>query len=1119
MECKHCNRTNRLEALFCKWCGSPLAADDSTISILLPDIVALDDIKKELNEIIDVHAKWLEKVKQRGIKTVRNNDMIIMGPSGSGKTTLVKAIAKLYHANGIISSSEPLMLNASTTLSGYIEKINEHIDDLNGKILCIDDFQTLAKVSSQNSIKEVDRLFEVKKLMEETGKSFTLILAGIDDGFSKYLHNNPNVKNNFRYIFHLGNYSLDDLTEICIKLINRDMGMSISVDAQKKLKNVLKKKFLDKDEALNGNGKFARNFVDELFENALKRGDSDVIQPGDIPGEEYVQKTYEEAVKELDNFVGIDAIRDEIKKIGDGIMQARDDGEEYELSNHYLFLGNPGTGKTTIARVFSNVFTALEVLPVGHIIEVDRSQIVSKYIGETAEKVHDLVNKAMGGILFIDEAYTLIKDENDSVGKEAVDTLLKLMEDRRGKFVVIAAGYTNEMRKFTDSNPGLKSRFNKTIYFRDYTPEEMTEIFRKMLCGKKVRYTLSPDADEHLLSYFKGIYGMRSKDFANARTVRNELQKAIERYKSRIENLKSKGKDVTELKYILTRFDIEGDTYVNNQSVETILAELNELIGLENVKKSIKDLKDNLELNRERIERGLLNPENTAQHIVITGNPGTGKTTIAKMLGRIFKAIGLLPTDKVIEKEAKNLKSSYMNDTAKRMDDAVDEAMGGILFIDEAYMLMDVDASGHGDKTGKEAVGALITRMLNDAGKFVLIIAGYPKEINEFIDTANPGFRSRFKTFIHIDDYSVSELVQIFKLKAQKMNLCLTSEAETLLKKKVEKMVLVKNENFGNAREMNNLLDSVRKELDKRLSKKQAEGADLTDKELMTITEADIPYEKLREIDASEVLENLDKLIGLGSVKKEIHSLIRKLNADKKRAEFLGTDTKIMLDHYVFMGNPGTGKTTVAQMMADIFFSMGMLPTNNLVAVERKDLVKGYLGQTAINVNRIVKSALGGVLFIDEAYALVQSDNDSFGMEALNTLLPLLLTYKNKFVCIVAGYTGEMTDFLHRNTGLSSRFTKRIIFEDYSPKELNDIFLLKLRSAGFCITSDAMSKSLKHFENIYNRRDAHFGNAREAGNYFERVKELQGERIGKMDFQSPDFDKSDLIEIISDDIV
>ena len=127
--------------------------------------------------------------------------------------------------------------------------------------------------------------------------------------------------------------------------------------------------------------------------------------------------------------------------------------------------------------------------------------------------------------------------------------------------------------------------------------------------------------------------------------------------------MKLKGKDVTELKYILTRFDIEGDTYVNNQSVETILAELNELIGLENVKKSIKDLKDNLELNRERIERGLLNPENTAQHIVITGNPGTGKTTIAKMLGRIFKAIGLLPTDKVIEKEAKNLKSSYMNDT------------------------------------------------------------------------------------------------------------------------------------------------------------------------------------------------------------------------------------------------------------------------------------------------------------------------------------------------------------------------------------------------------------------------------------------------------------------------
>ena len=229
-------------------------------------------------------------------------------------------------------------------------------------------------------------------------------------------------------------------------------------------------------------------------------------------------------------------------------------------------------------------------------------------------------------------------------------------------------------------------------------------------------------------------------------------------------------------------------------------------------------------------------------------------------------------------------------------------------------------------------------------------------------------------------------------------------------------------------------------------------------------------------------------------------------------------EAKVQLDHYIFTGNPGTGKTTVAQMMADIFFALGMLPTNKLVEVTRKDLVMGYLGQTAINVERVVKSAMGGVLFIDEAYALKQSENDSFGQEAIDTLLPMLLTYKNKFICIAAGYTREMRHWLATNSGLTSRFTETIEFPDYQPDELAEIFLMKARKEKYVLDPDAEQAMRQYFKDLFEHRDQNFGNAREVGNFFNKVKKRLSTRLASLDVLAPDFDDSLLSRIILDDI-
>ena len=224
------------------------------------------------------------------------------------------------------------------------------------------------------------------------------------------------------------------------------------------------------------------------------------------------------------------------------------------MSLHLVFMGNPGTGKTTVARLLSRIYNKIGVLSQGQLVEVDRSGLVGGYVGQTALKVQDVVKSAIGGILFIDEAYSLIsnKDGND-YGQEAIDTLLKAMEDHRDNLIVIVAGYTNLMEDFLESNPGLKSRFNKYLYFKDYTPEELYAIFEKMCKGYK--FNISDEAQEYVKDYFEKRYIHRNENFANGRDVRNFFEKALIRQADRLSN---KGNNLTDEELSeLTLSDVE----------------------------------------------------------------------------------------------------------------------------------------------------------------------------------------------------------------------------------------------------------------------------------------------------------------------------------------------------------------------------------------------------------------------------------------------------------------------------------------------------------------------------------------------------------------------------------
>ena len=248
---------------------------------------------------------------------------------------------------------------------------------------------------------------------------------------------------------------------------------------------------------------------------------------------------------QLEGLVGLEGVKREVAKLTN-LMQINADRAAQGLPTgkttlHLVFAGNPGTGKTTVARLVGAIFHEIGALSKGHVVEVSRSDLVGQHIGHTAPKTHEKVMEALGGVLFIDEAYSLASGGENDFGREAIETLLKAMEDHRDDLVVIVAGYDEPMEKFINSNPGLQSRFNKYLYFPDYNGEELMAMFR-MRC-KKNGYRLTEEAETYAKEFFEDMYKNRDDNFGNGRDVRNRFEDIISRQANRLAAMEAPTKD------------------------------------------------------------------------------------------------------------------------------------------------------------------------------------------------------------------------------------------------------------------------------------------------------------------------------------------------------------------------------------------------------------------------------------------------------------------------------------------------------------------------------------------------------------------------------------------------
>ena len=796
----------------------------------------------------------------------------------------------------------------------------------------------------------------------------------------------------------------------------------------------------------------------------------------------------------LDKLVGLDHVKQQLKMIVDtyAFLRSRKDIAQVRISVNAIVIGETGTGKTALAEILRDYFYQNKIIDKPKLTMVDAVDY-QRFV----DKWDDNIKKAKNGILFFDNVQKLLPDKYSNQ-VNPLDKLFVEMDKWDDNPVVIISGLPKGLDDFLESNPAVANRFKYT--FRLPTPNfnELTDICKLSL---KTRYGIAdftPEADDQLKRYFKYQIKIKDETFGNAHLAMKTAEDIFTQFISR-------GAQAT----IVEKGDIKG--YVpEERSVEDILKDLDKYIGMDEVKSAVREIAYAVKNSVERAERGLGEQEKMSMHIILTGNPGTGKTTIARKLGEILAAIGYLDSGHVVEVDRAKMVSPYQGETPKVVDRLCDKAMGGILFVDEAYTLAPVSQTGDRDNQGAQALEKLMKRMEDDRGKFVVIAAGYRTEMDNLF-RVNPGFRSRFNYFLNIEDYTPEQLYQIMLVFAKEKKYLFSEQAEALAKKMITELYNSRDKDFANGRTMRSLFDQICKKQAQRL---QGESISMmSNEELMTIEDQDIPYEAPQAVDYSECLKKLDGLVGLGGVKKEISNLAAYLNLQIKRGE---TNT-FQGKHYVFTGNPGTGKTTVARIMADVFKTLGIVSRGQLVEADRAKLVAGYSGQTAIKTNQLVDQAMGGVLFIDEAYTLKSNDGDSFGAEAIDTLLKRLEDDRGKFICIVAGYTDQMHDFIDTNPGLKSRFTQTIHFDDYTPDELTQIFINLAKAKSFTIDDDTKAAIHREFEQLYLRRDKNFGNAREARRIFDGAVERQSQRLVKL-MSDPGFQEEDMYKLTKEDL-
>lgn len=753
---------------------------------------------------------------------------------------------------------------------------------------------------------------------------------------------------------------------------------------------------------------------------------------------------------------------------------------------HLALLGSPGTGKTTLARLIARVYRREGLLPSGHLVPVSASQLIEEHVGGTAKRTAEVIARALGGALFIDEAYSL---GSNQFGAEAIAELVQAMTDHNGRLAVIIAGYTDQINDLIDgphANPGLARRFpaDNRWELTNYSPEELHAIFRHMLAED------GRDQDDDLRAALPDAFAHwhRMQDpqrFGNAGEVQN-LVAALSRRAGTRRTLCRQ--DFAELSGWRQWLGLQ-----TLPSIDELLRPLDALCGLNGVRAQLADLCRHLHLS---LRRGGSLAGQAPGHYLFVGNAGTGKTMVAEMMGALLHRLGLLNRPTVHCLDAAAIVGSYVGDAERNIQDALRKANDGVLFIDEAHQLL-----ADGNTQGAAALRALLPELERRRQHLCVILAGYPEPMQRLLDS-DQGLASRTQV-IRFEDYGPHDLhgIAVGMLAAQ--GLVLSPAAAERLLRLLAFLHAHRQAGFGNARLVRELIE---REIQPALARRLAAQTEIpsADPRLSSIEPRDIPdrpgFEPAQwddvvsghaNTDPETVLKRLDTLVGLRQVKDRIRDLAGTLAVQQRRGK-----GELAPGHYVFSGNPGTGKTTVARLMGEVFRSLGLLGRGHVVEVRREDLVGRYQGDAENNMKERINAALDGILFVDEAYQLNADEHDSYGRRAIETLVTAMENQRHRLCVILAGYPTEMQRLIGANPGFQRRI-ETIVFPDYDADELLAIALAMLAERELLLAHTARERLAELLRGWDRRRGQRgFGNAGDVRNLVDDIQTRQARRLG-----------------------
>lgn len=761
---------------------------------------------------------------------------------------------------------------------------------------------------------------------------------------------------------------------------------------------------------------------------------------------------------------------------------------------HIAIIGPSGVGKTTIAGLIGKIYHDEGILSSGFVKICKASDLISENVGGTFTKTRDAVMSAQGGVLLIDEAYTLYqKPDNDNAAnykKECIDTLVASLTDKNLHFCLILCGYENSAPDSHDGvdalftmNSGLASRIKLHIRLKSYKPELLADISKKYLA--RFGYSLDESISDYgLTKLWEQIVRTSNRTtFANAREAEIYCDGLVSRAVER-------GEDHT---IIPDDFPDDHRAVLSGKepSYEEIIREAEKAFpGLGAIIRNITDTAIESVRSQRRRQHVLKKRQRLLPHMLFIGRPGTGKTTIVKtlalLLGRLHITSGAEP---VIIEDPRHITADELKE---KMHSAC--SLNTLLFIDEAYELTD------------ELASVLLSPMTEN-DDLVVVFAVYPTRLEEW-KSKNEGLYSRCQQKFTIPDYTPEELLRIFMSMCEKQDYDYTDELTDDLRLYFTKQYKTREIDpfYANARDVESLLAKMTSNAEHLYFASHPNDLDADNYEKLTLSSDHLPAAERAEIetmkqnaDINAILAEFDNYVGLASVKIQIESIA---NAIKVEKLMTGKAAQVRLGHWIFAGPPGSGKTTSAGILARSLFSLGAVPTDKFTVLSASDLIAGYRGQTALKTKQTLEKGRFGVIFLDEAYILTpeKGDHESFKKEALNELLLFLEreAVSGDTVVIMAGYTDEMETFLRESTGLSSRINNKIVFPVFTPEECVEIVRRNLldRTVPLTLSEKAASMLLLRIAMLAEHSDD-FAGARDMRKLSDAIATVVTNRLAK----------------------